>query len=62
METKTCNQCGVEKALAEFYKSATGADGYRSQCKKCHCANVMKRRDRKAYNTYMKDYMSTYKK
>ena len=34
-ETKTCNVCYTEQPLVDFYKSPTGSDGLRSDCKDC---------------------------
>ena len=33
--TKKCSRCGVEKPLAEFYKSKKSKDGHMAQCKEC---------------------------
>ena len=33
--TKKCSRCGVEKPLAEFYKSKKSKDGHIAQCKEC---------------------------
>ena len=33
---KTCNKCGVEKALDMFYKNSAGKYGVRADCKECH--------------------------
>ena len=35
MRMKTCVSCEVEKEFSEFYKDATHADGYTSECKQC---------------------------
>lgn len=32
---KTCGQCGLVKALGEFYKDKTSPDGHRRCCKEC---------------------------
>jgi len=40
MVTKDCTKCGVSKELTEFYKSRPTFDGYHSQCKICHNAQV----------------------
>lgn len=35
METKVCNECGLEKTLSEFYKRNDTPTGYRNNCKEC---------------------------
>lgn len=35
MSTRTCTQCGAEKALAEFPKDPRGRGGRRANCKAC---------------------------
>lgn len=40
---KRCSQCGETKPLSEFYRSARGADGVRSQCKDCNRGDVKAR-------------------
>jgi len=35
METKVCNECGLEKTLSEFYKRTDTPTGYRNNCKEC---------------------------
>ena len=32
---KTCDRCGVQKPLADFYKNSKMASGYLHQCKEC---------------------------
>lgn len=32
---KRCSHCSKEKALTDYYKQSTGADGRRGDCKKC---------------------------
>jgi hypothetical protein len=39
METKVCNECGLEKNLSEFYKRTDTPSGYRNNCKKCKLQN-----------------------
>ena len=39
METKVCNECGLEKTLSEFYKRTDTPTGYRNNCKKCKLKN-----------------------
>jgi hypothetical protein len=43
MDAKTCSVCGETKPLAEFGRSARGAGGRRSQCKKCNATAVKAR-------------------
>jgi hypothetical protein len=43
MEEKLCTVCGETKSLADFGRSARGAGGRRSQCKKCNAAAVKSR-------------------
>jgi Recombination endonuclease VII len=43
MDAKTCSVCGETKTLAEFGRSARGAGGRRSQCKKCNATAVKAR-------------------
>ena len=40
MDKKTCTLCGETKPLTEFYRSALGAGGVGSRCKRCACAEV----------------------
>jgi hypothetical protein len=39
METKVCNECGLEKSLSEFYKRTDTPTGYRNNCKECKLKN-----------------------
>lgn len=39
METKICNECGLEKNLSEFYKRTDTPNGYRNNCKECKLKN-----------------------
>jgi hypothetical protein len=39
METKVCNECGLEKNLSEFYKRTDTPKGYRNNCKECKLKN-----------------------
>lgn len=41
---KTCNRCGVEKPLSEFYKGGLAPDGYIYTCKPCIGAVKRQRR------------------
>ena len=34
-EHKICRRCGVDKALSEYYKDKTHADGHKNICKEC---------------------------
>jgi hypothetical protein len=36
--TKVCAECGVEKALHQYYKRDGARDGHRSKCKDCYNA------------------------
>lgn len=42
MEKKVCNKCNKEKSLTEYHKNKSAKDGFRSDCKECHCAIVKK--------------------
>jgi hypothetical protein len=44
-EYKTCNRCGQDKPLADFYKHAEGKLGRRPECKVCFLAIGKARRD-----------------
>jgi ribosomal protein S27AE len=40
---KTCNKCGAEKELAEFYLDAKAPDGRRPDCRDCNKARARAR-------------------
>ncbi len=40
---KRCKECGVEKSLAEFYRSPGMRDGHRNDCKTCNLAQKRQR-------------------
>lgn len=44
VESKLCPTCGVVKDRAEFFVSASKADGLSSRCKSCQVANLRSRR------------------
>ena len=58
--TKVCNTCRMIKPLTEFYKSKTGHDGYRSQCKNC-CSNCRKEFYYKNKDDILKNHQEYYK-
>jgi hypothetical protein len=45
MDTKVCNECGLEKNLSEFYKRTDTPNGYRNNCKECKLKNNHKWRE-----------------
>jgi len=40
--TKLCNNCGLQKPLANFYKNSVKSDGLQTQCKECQNAKRRK--------------------
>jgi 5-methylcytosine-specific restriction endonuclease McrA len=36
MNSKVCNECGIDKPLSEYFKAVTCKDGYRGKCKDCY--------------------------
>ena len=50
---KLCSCCGIEKAIAEFYKQADCLGGYRSKCKLC-TKETKKQNYQKVKETYKK--------
>lgn len=47
MARKRCFRCGRRKALADFYRHPTMADGHLGKCKSCARADVARWRKRK---------------
>ena len=71
MIRKTCNRCGENKEISEYYKCSTNKDGYRNFCKSCSTEmvdyynnreDILKRRKEKRHEnreknrTYNREY------
>jgi hypothetical protein len=53
-ETKICSVCKIKKDLNDFYKDKRMALGRTSECKSCHCSQVMK------YKNNNREYVQAY--
>ena len=42
-----CTECGIEKAVEEFYRAAARHDGHSCYCKSCHCTTINRKRAEK---------------
>jgi len=47
VSSKTCNVCGIEKPITEFYKHPTTKDGYKSKCKICYNGKIYRPKAKK---------------
>jgi 5-methylcytosine-specific restriction endonuclease McrA len=61
MNSKVCNNCGIEKPLSEYYRETKGKDGRRGKCKVCdnsriktYNQNPLVKERQKVYNTLWK--------
>lgn len=43
-DMKTCNKCGIEKEMSEYYAHKGMKDGYHNQCKSC--SSIINKRNR----------------
>lgn len=61
VRNKSCNACGENKPIEDFFRDAGFADGHASICKVCKTKNGMDRRNEKRdeYNAYMREYRKT---
>jgi hypothetical protein len=56
--SKTCTQCGIEKAFGEFHRHPKFKDGRKSKCKSCVSINFKNYYARKGEN--LREYSRTY--
>jgi hypothetical protein len=55
MESKSCNNCCIEKSISEFYLNKKG---FMSECKRCHIQRIKEHRlkNREKFINYSKEY------
>lgn len=56
-----CTQCNEWLSLGDFYAEHRSKSGYRSCCKRCHCANVKRRADDPATRHQIRAYQAEYR-
>lgn len=54
---KRCSKCHELKPEIEFYKDKRSKDGFKCQCKKCHCKTAVATRDKELARNRDKQYM-----
>ncbi len=56
--TRACRKCDRTLALSEYYRDARSPGGFRTACKACHIADVLRRQSENAatYAAYQAEY------